>query len=112
MADEWAADYPSLIDFAALLRGQPKQFPADDLSDDLITSFCLELAIEPARCRSDVLAAIAVQVAEMQASADDFRKVVLQVFFRVGLVFKTAAGRTNYIHWGAQTDRGKVRDFE
>jgi hypothetical protein len=86
LADEWATDYPSLLDFISLLRGRPKQFPATGIADEEIMEFCLDLAVDHGRCRGDVLSAIAIQVAEMEALVQDFRKVVLQVFYRVGLI--------------------------
>lgn len=85
LADEWGGDYPRLLDFAALLQGRAPSFKVETISDAEIEEFCLERAAEEPEGRG-LLQSIALNLVDMLVSAEDARRQILKVFYRVGLV--------------------------
>jgi hypothetical protein len=85
LADEWNADFPSLIDFAMILKSHKYHFPIEHLTIQQCEDFCLDFTIN-ATGSKDFLSAIASQVVELALSPKDFRRSLFQVFYRVGLV--------------------------
>lgn len=85
LADEWSADYPSLLYFTGILRSKPRHFRLGDVFDALV-EMCLEYAVRPRSPCGDVIAAAAIQVAEMEMVVEEFSRVLFKTFYRVGLV--------------------------
>lgn len=85
LADEWYADYPNLIDFAMILQSRPKHFSIEDITENECSDFCLDYLIQGIKS-NDILSSSANQVVDCVMSAKDFRKLLFQVFYRVGLV--------------------------
>jgi hypothetical protein len=85
VADEWAADYPNLAEFALLFRSRKKELKISDLDDNQCQEFCLEF-LTKSQPPKDVLSVDADRLLKEELSAFDFKKTVFQVFYRVGLV--------------------------
>jgi hypothetical protein len=86
VADEWAADYPHLLEFIDLLKNHPPVFPVNDISDDSVQTACLEFSVRAQPAPGCVLGAAAAQTAEGKMSVDAFRTVAVGIFHRTGLL--------------------------
>lgn len=84
LADEWAADFPNLLRVAEILKGRASHFRIGDITDEQCEDLCLEVAVE--RPQADVLQTTAVAVAEGNVSLRTFRNILVEVFYKVGLV--------------------------
>lgn len=85
LADEWNADYPNLVNFAMILQKKTQRFKVGDLSDKECEDFCLEFCISD-HTQDDYLSNLASHVVNLQLSPADFRKNILPIFYKVGLV--------------------------
>ena len=85
LGDEWFADYPNLLDFALLLKSQPARFTIADLSNEHCADFCLTHSTNEIE-RKDILSTHAYQVATGVCPVQEFKKVLFQILYRVGLV--------------------------
>lgn len=85
LADEWFADYPNLIHFADLLKTRRAWFLLDSITNDECIDFAVKLLTSPVEAQ-DVLAGLAAAFVDCTTSADDFRRGVISVFYKVGIV--------------------------
>lgn len=85
LADEWAGDYPSILDFISRLRARRKRFSILEVTDGEIGECCLQSEIS-GRLPRDPLSVAAREVVNEETSVAEFRRIVFQVFYRVGLV--------------------------
>jgi len=85
LADEWFADYPNLMRFIPLFRERPKVFSAEDITNEQCVDFCLDFAIQPPP-NNDELAASVNNVVDDLISPAEFRRVIIQIFFRIGFI--------------------------
>jgi hypothetical protein len=85
LADEWSSDYPTVLDFISLLRARPKHFPITDITDEEIADCCLQREITGQKPR-DIISVAAREVVNELMNINEFRKIIFQVFYRVGLV--------------------------
>lgn len=85
LADEWAADYPTILDFIVLLRGRKTHFALSEVTADEITECCLQSEMS-GRGSTDVLSALAREVVNELVTISEFRRTAFHVFYRVGLV--------------------------
>lgn len=85
LGDEWASDYPNLLDFARILRALPREFAFQTLTEPDIGEFSLTFVVNNPAV-TDVLAASAQQIVNCEISPEDFKRNVFQVFYRVGIV--------------------------
>ena len=84
LADEWSADYPSLLEFARLFNRRPSSFKLGLVSDGDIGDLCLNILSEnPGRGE---LCDGAKAVVDCLCAPADFRLTLFQVFYKVGLV--------------------------
>jgi hypothetical protein len=85
LADEWSADFPCLPALASLLHGRPPVFSVGEITEAQCEDFCLDMA---AGCAypADKLFAAAVRVAEARLAAAEFRKLLVHIFYKVGLL--------------------------
>jgi len=86
LADEWYTDYPNLIDFVLMLRKQPLRFSLDAFRLTTLEENCLNYAISHEQSTSDYLSQMACQVAYGNISAEDFRKQLFLVLYKVGVI--------------------------
>jgi hypothetical protein len=86
LQDEWRADFPFLLEFAALLKGMPSGFAVARIHEGKVSDLCLEFTASKTDSAEDVLSATASQIAYGVISPRLFRQVALHVFYRVGLV--------------------------
>jgi hypothetical protein len=85
IADEWAADYPNLMAFTAILKQRPAVFSLEDVTDAQCEDFILEFLItDPPN--KDFLHGLASQRLDRIISTPDFRRHVVAVFYKIGLV--------------------------
>ena len=85
LADEWFADYPNLIEFAALLENMPRSFRMNELPDEKCGEFALTF-LSTSIAEQDELSRAADQFINVHIKADDFRKTVFYAFYRVGMI--------------------------
>lgn len=85
LGDEWAADYPLMLDFIDVLKNRPTSFKADTITDGEIADLCLDVVIAKEGGRG-VLFDLASSLVNGVVSPESFRSTLLQVFYRVGLV--------------------------
>jgi energy-coupling factor transporter ATP-binding protein EcfA2 len=112
LGDEWAGDYPSLIDGAMILKGFSSTFQLDILTDDLCEEFCLNYVIERLGKpeMDDIITKSAQAVVECVLAATSFKKTLMSVFYRVGLI-GLKLERHDKVNW-ATSGRTGVSDAE
>lgn len=86
LADEWFADYPNLLDFVALLKGREWKFRLTEIAPNDCEEFCLNWMTGAPDHKDDALGLMATQVAHGNLDANDFRRTLFQILYRVGLV--------------------------
>ncbi len=85
LADEWAADYPRLLDIAGILRGRPPNFTAEQLSDLQIEEIALRmLDFQP--IPGDRVYGWSTELIEGHVNTAGFRSKLIRLMFDVGLV--------------------------
>jgi hypothetical protein len=84
LADEWSSDYPTLIDFAAILQKRPSSFKVGSVSDDEVSELCLRIAA--ANVGGTGLTNAALQVVEGPMPVKHFLYLLVRTFYQVGLV--------------------------
>jgi len=85
LGDEWSGDYPGLLDFAMILQRRPASFKIKTMNDREIEELCLRTAIEIPGGRG-MLQQHGMRVVECVLSAADFKVILMQIFYHVGLV--------------------------
>lgn len=85
LGDEWAADYPMLLEFIDVLKNRPSSFKAVTITRKEIEDLCLEVVIANPEGRG-VLFNLASSLVNGVGSSDMFKSTLLQIFYRVGLV--------------------------
>ncbi len=84
--DEWYADYPSLKGFVRILERRPAIFSVSDISDDEWSTLCLDTVAEYELIEGDPLIDSARPVAEGRCGPQSFKRLLLQVLYKVGLI--------------------------
>jgi hypothetical protein len=85
LQDEWIAEYPSLVDFTALLKQQPRVFRLGSMQRGAVEEFCLTYAISY-MVRQDLLSVHAKAVADGVMSYEAFLCTLFHVFYLTGIV--------------------------
>jgi hypothetical protein len=85
LADEWFADYPNLLRFVDLLKNRRSLFPIEELEERSCEEFCIGV-VSNGFDQQDYLSQLASQVVDCVVSSTDFRKSLVEVMYRVGLV--------------------------
>ncbi len=85
LADEWAADYPLMLEFIDVLRNRPTSFKAGGISGAEVQELCLDVVVANPDSRG-MLFDMASSLIDGVGSTDTFRATLLQIFYRVGLV--------------------------
>lgn len=92
LGDEWFGAHPGLIDaVTGLLRGRSHSFRLGDIDDETVSEFCLEFFIKFYEIEGK-LVAIAKDVAERKADGSDFRRQLVEILYRIGLLGIKAEG--------------------
>lgn len=87
LTDEWKSDYPELEFFVKILKGRKASFSATEISQDDIAELCLRFGINCSDSRPmDSLSSSAHSVANDELDIDQFRIILLHVFYRTGLI--------------------------
>lgn len=84
LADEWSANWPRLADFVLILQQRPPSFKLKTITDEEIGEFCLTMVINDPG--GPGLAQLARQVVETILKPEEFRRVLVAIFYQVGLV--------------------------
>ncbi len=103
LADEWFADYPNLLPFVDVLKGRPSNFTLEEVTEQT----CEDLAIAVLAGgveRPDYLSTSALQVVDCVLSAKDFRRCLVEAFYRVGLIGLKVAAHERFI-WSLEGRR-------
>jgi hypothetical protein len=85
LGDEWYSDYPNLLLFARLLRGRKHTFRVDNITREECEKFCLDAVISGFQL-DDPLSTAAKELADCRLSFDEFRRVLLKVLHKIGLI--------------------------
>jgi hypothetical protein len=85
LADEWFADYPNLLTFVDILKNRRSFFPLADLDVATCENFCIDV-VSNGFDRQDYLSTAASQVVDCALAVTDFRRALVEVFYRVGIV--------------------------
>jgi hypothetical protein len=85
LGDEWSAHYPNLLAFTNILQNRSPVFCVSDIEDDECEEYCLQMAMQRFE-RTDELSTAALQAAEAKLPVDEFRRLLIKVFYKVGLV--------------------------
>lgn len=97
LADEWAADYPDLIEFVKFLRGCATKFVLKELVPKECDEFCLNYTIVNPSEPCVLLSNLAREVAYGNCHSDDFIKRICQVFYKTGIVGLKIEAQETYI---------------
>jgi hypothetical protein len=95
LGDEWAADYPELLEVAELLKKRPALFPLTDITADQLDGFCVREI--DARPRSRMFEHFKLYY-EGAIGIEELRARVVAVFYEVGLV-GLKMGTSQAISW-------------
>lgn len=85
LADEWIADYPFLLDFVRILYRKSPSFKIATITNREIEDLCLTTVINHLD-RQDLLLQNAMLVVDLVTAAREFRILLMQVFYRIGLI--------------------------
>ena len=85
LADEWSANYPDLLTFAALMDGRTASFKLNIINDQDVDEFCLLTVADRTTPRGPLYEA-ALQRTEDLIPPAEFRRVLMRIFYKVGLV--------------------------
>lgn len=99
LAEEWYADYPELMAMKDVLKNRPPRFSVRELTHNDCGDLCLNYVIGGGR-RSSELGDAAYNVVQTDMTVEEFRSLLVQVFFKVGLVGIRSSAKENYI-WSA-----------
>jgi hypothetical protein len=105
LADEWAADYPDLIEFVKILRGFTTRFILKELTPKDCEEFCLNYTVEKLAEPYTSLSNMAKEVAYGNCSTGDFVKRVFQLFYKTGIVGLKVEAQDTYI-WSSARQKG------
>ncbi|WP_242396235.1 P-loop ATPase, Sll1717 family [Anaeromyxobacter oryzisoli] len=86
IADEWAADYPTLLRHIGILKNRQALFPLEEISDSDVAESCLRFAISDEASPPCPLGAAALATANGLVSPSVFRAMALDVFYRTGII--------------------------
>ncbi|MHC4445396.1 MAG: P-loop ATPase, Sll1717 family [Planctomycetota bacterium] len=85
LADEWQSNYPDLIHFTEILKKRNSSFTLNQINDQEIEDFCLEIAT-----REDIpqgpLFKASINVANDLIEPSEFRHLLAYIFYKVGLI--------------------------
>jgi hypothetical protein len=107
LGDEWSADYPGLLDFARILERRPRTFPLSEITDKHLGDTVVELCSANPE-RNCLLYQYAMKVLDNVLSLTDFRFLLTQVFYNVGLVGLKLSGYEP-TSWSGETGRSVSR---
>ena len=87
IADEWVSDYPNLLHFTSTLKSRKAVFGATEITQQDIEDICLDFCIShPNPINADIFSTAAKELLNTSGDLDNFRKILLQVFYRTGLI--------------------------
>jgi hypothetical protein len=88
LGDEWSADYPNLLDYVLILNKKPQTFKVNLITEDQLSEICLtNVANKPEG--SDSLHNLANKYVDCDLHFKDFRNILIQTFYKVGLKLET-----------------------
>jgi hypothetical protein len=85
LADEWAADFPELLDFAVVLNKRTPSFKIGSVTDNEIAETCLQIVSKKPEGVGTLHAAASLLV-DGNLSALEFKFSLFHVFYKVGMV--------------------------
>ena len=85
LGDEWSADYPNLLAYVVLLRQRPHSFKVVQIGDQEIEDLCLDLVVDNPSGQG-ILHQQANGLVNDDVSTSDFKRLLIHVFYKIGLV--------------------------
>ncbi len=85
LGDEWASNFPDLLDFVPVLRKRRRSFRLSEISGRELEDFCLDISTRHKR-EGGPLCRKAFDVVEGVLPINDLRDSLIRMFYRVGLV--------------------------
>jgi hypothetical protein len=85
LGDEWNASYPSLLDFTKIIEKKSSSFKASTITAEEIEELCLTTVINNPNCEG-ILQQYSSKVIDNLLKVNDFKFLLLQVFYRVALI--------------------------
>ena len=85
LVDEWAADYPHLMDYVGILKERRSNFSVSQITDEQCSNLCLEIGVKD-NAGQDELSSLAKEVAQANATPERFRCTLLAAFYRIGII--------------------------
>lgn len=85
VADEWSADYSTLLDFAKILERRPQSFKISTIDDDDVESLCLTICSESPKSNC-IIMQNAMNVVDCISSAYEFKVFLVKIFYRIGII--------------------------
>jgi hypothetical protein len=86
IADEWAADFPTLLKHLGLLKNRPPLFPTERITDNEVADVCLRFALCDDPGGACPLGAAALATANGIMAPSSFRTMALDVYYRTGII--------------------------
>ena len=84
LADEWSADYPSLMEFTKILERRPVSFKLSTILDADVEDLCLSISATAPE-GGCILRNNAMRVVDRLMTPADFKIFIVQVFYVTGL---------------------------
>jgi hypothetical protein len=85
LADEWQADYPTLLGFTELLKNRKSQLTLGEITDEEVLGTCFSV-VENNNDRQDELTRSAVAVFNDEMPPASFRRVLAAALYRIGMI--------------------------
>lgn len=86
LADEWASDYPNLLDFCNVLKKWKPQFALSDFPFDKFDDICLDIVGDTRNDKNCILYKLAEARLTGEMTLETFGLELIHAFYKVGLV--------------------------
>lgn len=112
IGDEWAADYPNLLDLVLFLKGFPRSFQLIQVQDK-ISSCMLEYLIDKEDAESDKKDIIFYRIEEdfYSNDIDQFMNWMMKILYRVGVVGVKLSNKKS-TNWSFSNSKLLVKKFD
>jgi hypothetical protein len=97
--EEWGIEFPTLSAFTHLLSNKPSHFDAEDITEDELLEACTRrLSFQQGQIAAhDDLLSHAVKQCEVGGDLATFRRTLIWVFYKVGIVGIKVSASTRYL---------------
>lgn len=85
LLDEWNSNYPTLVEFAILLKERNAQFKLSNIDQDFIQEFCINYEIKYPNAEDELSKAVK-RVINNPNNIEEFLRLIFKVFYQISLV--------------------------